>query len=127
MTNYEKFLKGDILPFKKQMIKRLPHEKAKFCYIFRISVYKKKYYILIMKHKIKAAAYRADYMGSTGHKGSTSFYNGYQYVQPDECIPVLEMINYLVLKKNSLKTLNDFLYYPVYYLNIVIKKINQKK
>jgi len=106
MTNYEKFLKGEILPYKGQIL-----EDSLFIHTYKISIYKARFYILIMK-----SYPRYDVYTYTRARGVHARREHTNYKKFHFDFPVGEMVDFYVMERRTLKTLKRFLKYPSYYL-----------
>jgi len=109
MTKYEKFLKGEILPYKRQILETY-RGYDKYIYKYRISKYGTKFYILIMK-----CNYNATPPGIFHWVKNPSGYT-YKKIEGWKRWRLGPMLSYFVLEKRSLKTLRRFLKYPGMYI-----------
>ena len=109
-TKYEKFLKGNILPYKEQVLEYDPCTKTINVYVCRISTYREKFYILITKHKT--------ILQSTLLTDKEKLYIRGTYVytfgRPRWKLP--RMASYFILEKRTLKSLGRFLKCPDYFI-----------
>ena len=126
MTKYEKFLKGNIMPFTNLIVKfykisaffSRTHGKTfewqgRMVYKYRVSVYKNKFYILIMRHPIPNIFFPVMFP----HKKLESEHKKYWYKKLNEYPLIPKMSDYFILVRSSLKTLNRFLLNPGFYLH----------
>ena len=127
MTNYEKFLKGDILPYKGQLLKlrkeafyyRYPHKESEIIiFTYRLSVYKNAYYILVSTCK-KIMNY-GKFCFSHGLEYVIESYRGiggYIYINIPNLVETSGMWNYFVLRRDTLERLTFFLQNPELYIH----------
>ena len=140
MTDYEKFLKGNILPYKGQVIKFkerdyiIPGLKAIIIYTYRISIYKSLSYILISVHKVNVAF--TELFNFYCRRGGCDFFDGEGniYIRSDYLIPVsgTKLSDYFILKEYTLEELINFLRNPGFYIYRKVKydklwKISKRK
>ena len=115
MTNYEKFLKGDILPLK-WFLRRDTYllKLGKWNYIlytWRISRYKKVYYIFISKYKIRRGdVVRACFPHLSYTRGHWYYYESFS---PEKAPPISSrLVSHKIIKKYKERTLGEFLKGP---------------
>ena len=118
MTNYEKFLKGDIIPKKWQIFS---YQGGEFlnCYSYQVSRYNNIYYILFFVYERNKNFKHVDEINIFFNLLEYKFAGiRYYYYENKSPYPALagKLIKRSVMKKYKEKSLNKFLKNPVFYL-----------